>query len=103
MGIFFFPQEAPNIRCVTVTGLEQQIFHVLSVVVSGIGNCCNSCQSAFPGAGEKTKLPVSEWKGWLLFSPFFLFSLTYTAFPSCIGIRSSARLQGGVSPAIPRM
>lgn len=78
----FFPQEAPKVCCVTVTGLEDQIFQILllSVVVSGKGNCCNSCQSAFPGAGKKPKLPVREWKGWLLFSPLFFFSPDWHSF-----------------------
>lgn len=101
----FFPQEAPKVCCVTVTGLEDQIFQILllSVVVSGKGNCCNSCQSAFPGAGKKPKLPVREWKGWLLFSPLFFFPLTDIAFSSFVGIRSSACLQRGISTEIPRM
>lgn len=92
-------REVPKVCHITVTGLEDHILQILllSVVVSGKGNCCNSCQSAFPGPGEKTKLPIREWKGWLLFSPlFFFFPLTHVAFPCFVGIRRSAYLQGGI-------
>lgn len=54
MWILFSPG-GPKVCCVPVTGLEDQLFQILllSVVVSGKGNRCNSCQSAFLGAGEK--------------------------------------------------